>query len=153
MALRTNWKFEYPCSQVAEAAKRKLDFHRDRERYWGEEVDKAFDALKDSVQVRETPLVRNNNRGMSAMASAEVYAVSAPRNTNRDIDIAADPAAERHLENCRYKHQQHKSTADDFLGYYTALSANPNEVVQLDVQDINHFGIGGWKPEDEGEEA
>ena len=59
MSLRKEWKFQYPCSQLQEAARKKKEYHAERLKWWQAEQNKVIaDVREKGLEVREQEITR-----------------------------------------------------------------------------------------------
>ncbi len=153
---RNTWTLQYAAGVISEAAGRKEDFHRNRQKHWGTESDRLYEEYKKSAQVAEVPrgAVRRGGRpGGRAMESAAVYATAnfIPENIGRETIVTTDENIKALLEDAEEKFLHHKRTADVFKNFRIALGTEENKStpLALTVDDVIFFGLGGWNTTEE----
>ncbi len=121
--LRKTWVFCYKPGEVLEAARKKLQYHKDRVNHWLAQAVEAEQKLKDKgFEYRH----RENTLG-------------------RDLQIIGDPQLAEHLTHCRRKVKDHKLKQDVFECWERALAGKaerqPGEELELKIGDVLFFGL------------
>ncbi|MEE8503970.1 MAG: hypothetical protein V3T26_05925 [candidate division NC10 bacterium] len=123
---RSQWKFRFAAALVAEAAQNRADHHRDRRKWWEDELEKT------DKQLRETGV---------EFRSHEVTG-------GQRLDLAVDPTLKNRYEEGRFKVQAHTEKWEEFERWTFALETAAEDVVvlELDIDDIAFFGIERDEP-------
>ena len=130
--LRKEWEFAYTAAQLAEAASRKVAFHRERLAWWKDKRASVMATIRaEGIEINErialefrSPKSRDWNLGSELMI----------RN-----DLKKD------LSECQDKLSDHTDKLSEYSGWLQMLQANPSTTQQLDIDDWLFFfeQIGG----------
>lgn len=117
--IRNKWTFEYAASEIAEAAKKRAEYHRKREAHWKAEREASEQKIRDAgVQMDELE-------------------VSGGRQFNVDIDRNL----KRRYETAASKEAEHQDSAEEYEKFARALELRPEQRIELDVDDVRYFGL------------
>ena len=119
MSLRREWKFQYPCSQLQEAAHKKNKYHAERLKWWQAQQNSVMDEVRaKGLEVRERQ-VTGGKRG----------------------EIVIDPTYQRRLDECCSKTEEHQELTVEYTTWERVFELNPSVTVELDAEDIQFFGL------------
>ena len=127
--LRETWKSNHQVSQVREALKQKIQWHKERYNSW--------------VQEREGLLAEAGTRGIK-MDRAELMKAMSYSSSNRfdEVGPRIDPEYARELGNADQKVKEHRDKVRDFSEWDRSLAhMNQGEVVTLEHTDRVFFGL------------
>lgn len=123
---RKDWKFAYTAAKLAEAAEGKLRHHNERLEFWKTKKSEIISLIRsEGLEVDEkislgyrSPKERDWDRGAQVMV----------RN-----DLQKD------LDECLEKLGYHTGRIADYDGWQQMLSANPENRLELDIDDWLFF--------------
>lgn len=119
MSQRSQWRFAYQTEGLATAAKGRVEHHRERERWWRDELSKAEGDLRETgVEFREMPETGHVR-----------------------LDAVLDPQKQRRVNESRTKVREHGKLAEEYEMYLRAFKLNPGAVLELNADDIQFFGL------------
>ena len=119
MSLRREWKFQYPCSQLQEAAQKKRKYHAERLKWWEIEQKKVMKEVRaKGLDVREQQVTGGKRS-----------------------EIVIDPTYQRRLDECCSKTEEHRELTNKYQTWERVFELNPTVSVDLDADDIQFFGL------------
>lgn len=124
MPNRDHWDFMYVSSDVAAAASVKREHHVNRIAFWEREQDDVVEQLRS--------------------AGVEVIEHQVTGGARHDVQF--DPALTKRLSECRAKLHEHRQRVLTYEAFAKGLAANPNVMLELDVDDIRFFGLADEPP-------
>ena len=123
---RREWIFERSATDLAEAARSRVEYHGERLTWWELERERADDALKSKgVQVRS-----------HAVTGGERH------------EAILDPTLAGRLGECETKIRYHRGKSDEYAQWIRALDSAAGRSLTLDHDDwIFFFGLRGDEDE------
>lgn len=123
---RNDWKFEYPARVLAKAAAHRLAYHDERLAFWRAKKDEVWATIRrEGLEVDERIVLADRSpKSVDFVRGAKVLV----RN-----DLQAD------LDEVLNKLKVHTNLRAQFDGWHQALEANPDAVLQLDIEDWQFF--------------
>jgi hypothetical protein len=119
MSLRRQWRFGYQAGRLVRPADEKREHHRDRARWWQDELEKAEKDLRQhGVEFREYPVTGGTQ-----------------------VNPVLDPTRQARVQECRQKVKDHESLAEEYALYARAFELNPDVELELDAEDVKFFGL------------
>jgi hypothetical protein len=116
---RTDWTFEYPAEKIADAARVKAQYHRDRYDYWDGEIAAAEAAIQEKgIDIRSYDVTGGKRH-----------------------EVVIDPALSNRLSEAEGKRQQHGRKADEYRDWCRVLELDPEKRLELDFNDVLFFGL------------
>ena len=125
---RSGWTFQYYAHQVAEGAKKQLEFRRDRERWWADKKAEVMARIRESgIEINES--LADQNYTMSTQSRGY------------GPQIAIDTNLQRQLAEAHGKIATHHDAAEEYDGWVQVLSAagNREKVLELTQEDWLYF--------------
>lgn len=124
--IRNNWNFIYTGAQLAEAARKKIDFHQERLTFWKDKREEVVATIRvegleieDKVSLgHRNPKARDWERGTQVLVRNDLQMV---------------------LDECLEKLGWHTQKLGEYLGWEQVLSANLNASQSLDIDDWLFF--------------
>lgn len=123
---RSEWRFEYTASKLADAAKAKKTAHEGRKKWWEDKKAEVMTRVRESgIEVRDSvAAVYSNTKG------------------GFGPQIEVDAGMQRDLTECQGKILEHDRLVRDYEGWVQVLSANQEARLSLDHEDyLFFFGI------------
>ena len=125
--LRDQWKFRYTARQLAEAAQTKIEFHKGRLEFWEARRKEVIGQIKaDGIEVNEKSVLLQ-------------YASPKMRDFQEGGDIMIRNALRKRLAESYEKLAYHTGRRDTFDGWQQVLGANPDDKIELDIDDWLFF--------------
>lgn len=123
---RSEWKFEYTASRLAEAAQAKIDWHAERLEWWKEKKNEVFATIrKEGLEVDEKISVGFQN--------------PKSRDWERGAQVLVRNDLQKDLDECLEKLQAHTRKLNEYSGWQQILAANPESRQSLDIDDWLFF--------------
>lgn len=119
---RNEWKFSYTAASLADAAKKKTAWRRERCAWWQNEYKKVMNKVKES--------------GISV---SESLATKYSSNMGHGPQVMVDSDLQKQLTECHVKIREHNQAARDYAGWEQMLSANKTQSVELNIGDWLYF--------------
>lgn len=116
---RNDWIFHFKASEIAEAARKKQLYHANRADEWMEERDR----LEKEIRGKGISLTEQQMTG-HARFHAQVDSSLASK-----YETAVD------------KMETHMSRRDEYQKFKRALETSPEQIMELDVDDIKFFDL------------
>lgn len=124
--LRDQWKFRYTARQLAEAAQTKIQFHKGRLEFWEARRREVIDQIKaDGIEVNEKTILQFGSPKM--------------RDFQQGGDIMIRNDLRKSLAESYEKLAYHTGHRDTFDGWQQVLGANPDNTIELDIDDWLFF--------------
>ncbi len=122
-SLRQQWEFNYTVQTLADAAKKRMEYHDQRRQWWETESDQAEAALKaKGFEYRERQLTGGS-----------------------DINIVGDPELAKRVHQCKQKIKEHNLSAYEYQTWMHALGAKykmqPDATFPLKFDDVAYFDL------------
>lgn len=125
--LRDQWKFRYTARQLAEAAQTKIEFHKGRLEFWESRRKEVIGQIKsDGIEVNEKSVLLQ-------------YASPKMRDFQEGGDIMIRNDLRKRLAESYEKLAYHTGRRDTFDGWQQVLGANPDDTIELDIDDWLFF--------------
>ncbi|MCX6966126.1 MAG: hypothetical protein NTW41_12375 [Verrucomicrobia bacterium] len=125
--LRDQWKFRYTARQLAEAAQTKIEFHKGRLEFWEARRKEVIGQIKaDGIEVNEKSVLLQ-------------YASPKMRDFQEGGDIMIRNDLRKRLAESYEKLAYHTGRRDTFDGWQQVLGANPDDKIELDIDDWLFF--------------
>ena len=125
--LRDQWKFRYTARQLAEAAQTKIEFHKGRLEFWEARRKEVIGQIKaDGIEVNEKSVLLQ-------------YASPKMRDFQEGGDIMIRNDLRKRLAEAYEKLAYHTGRRDTFDGWQQVLGANPDDTIELDIDDWLFF--------------
>lgn len=125
--LRDQWKFRYTARQLAEAAQMKIEFHKGRLEFWEARRKEVIGQIKaDGIEVNEKSVLLQ-------------YASPKMRDFQEGGDIMIRNDLRKRLAESYEKLAYHTGRRDTFDGWQQVLGANPDDTIELDIDDWLFF--------------
>ncbi len=122
---RTEWKFTYTASKLADAAKAKMMHHADRLEWWHKKHEDTMAKVKESgIEVHQA-------------VAAEYSHSNVARGVRPEIRI--DETLQRDLYECDAKMKEHSAKIGEYDGWLQVFNANPEARLELQHDDYLHF--------------
>ncbi len=123
---RTEWKFEYTASKLAETAQLKIDWHTERLEWWKNKKNEVFATIRsEGIEVDE-----KISTGFSNPKS---------RDWERGAQVLVRNDLQKDLDECLEKLQAHTKHLNEYNGWQQMLTANPENRLSLDINDWLFF--------------
>ena len=120
MSLRPGWRFEFTTDVLLPAAQKKLAHHRERHETWTARLREAEAELKEKgVSLKE-------------------HAVSGGEMRHEAV---IDYTYQQRVNECSEKMHKHARSVERYERWERAFQLNPEKSLQLDVDDIEFFGL------------
>jgi hypothetical protein len=124
MGLRDKWEFKYTARKLAEAARRKLQHHRERLKFWEDAKAKVM------TEVRETGIeVSESVAGASYSNSTRTH--------GPQVMVRTD--LQTRLSECHGKILEHNAKVAEYVGWVEVLDGNPDNQLTLNADDYLFF--------------
>ena len=134
--LRTEWKFDYTASVLAQAAERKAGIHQERLDWWRTKRDEVMTKIRaEGLEIDEKLVFLNQH------LSPKV------RDYDRGAEIMIRNDLKKDLDECLKKLGYHTAKLSDFRAWQQVLAANPESRLPLDVADWQFFFGDGLNDE------
>jgi hypothetical protein len=151
--IRQEWTFKYKIAEIAEAARKKEEYHSQRELFWLERYNNAFAKMeKDGIKLQKVPRIERN-RGLSLENIGYSNAGGNRYNTGVDLHAVLDQSLQHLLQAYQTKYSMHKTYTDQYRQYRMTLESRPGtDVKKLDIDDVSWFGLNGERITEEDEQ-
>lgn len=123
---RQEWEFRYTATQLAEAAAKKRDHHRERTAWWITQKEAVMAEIKESgIEVSESVAAQYSNTTMKM----------APQ-----VMVRSDLQSK--LNECYGKITKHQQIADEYDGWFQVMQGRGhNGVIQLAASTEPYFDL------------
>lgn len=132
MTERSTHTFQFPATQIADAAAYEADYHKQRLEHWRERYERA------AVRVRET---------VSAKV-AETAATGGIKHLSVAVNYG-DPLAWEEATLAHRKSQEHRAAMERFQTDERIYRTQGERTYDLDTEDVHHFRLGGGVRDEE----
>lgn len=123
---REKWAFAYTGQTLAEAAKTKIAYHTERLDWWKTKKDEVTATIRsDGIEVDEK--------------IALDYTNPKARDWDRGGEILVRNDLRKQLAECFQKLAEHANSIEEYGAWLQALTANPSQSFELDIQDWLFF--------------
>lgn len=123
---RAYWAFIYTGEALAEAARIKISYHSESLEWWkAKKAEVTATIRSDGIEVDEK--------------IALDYSNPTARDWDRGGEILARNDLRKQLAECFEKLADHSNSIDDYNAWLQALTANPEQTFDLDIQDWQFF--------------
>ena len=146
--LRALWTFEYTGQQLAEAANKKVSFHKERYNSFKAAREKLFAELKEKgieLVEQDDPLLALygdfDAQGAERFAGSALTGTMARAAHHGLPTIRIEPEAEKNLREFGQQMQQHAREVEQYANFSRAFELNPDARLPLTVEDIRYFGL------------
>lgn len=126
---RKEWHFNYTSQKLADAAAEKKLHHSKRLTWW---QDKQSAVISE---VREKGLEVNESIAAEYALSSFIAGGGVPRGAQ----IVVKDDYQVKLNECHQKIQHHSGRVEEYDGWLQMLAANPDQTVELDIDDWLFF--------------
>lgn len=117
---RSDIRFGFGGLVIKSAAKCKAQYHRDRQKWWEEELSKAHESLRESVQLRDQAITGGTRK-------VAVF----------------DEEKQMRVNECENKINLHQTQAEDYEAWVIGMdSFSVGKTFNLSISDIKFFGLG-----------
>lgn len=123
MSIRAEWKFTHAAADLIPYAEKKRALHLERYGYWKDELEQARIA-----------------KGALETADDEAFDERANNLTQYGTSAGRDTPQQR-IDDAKSKCRQHLHEAETFGRFIRAFEGHRAQVLELDPQDIEYFGI------------
>lgn len=128
--LRSDWKFQYPASVLAAAARDKRDHHASRQAWWEGQQQAVI------AEVREKGLEVSESIAMQYGSTKAILGGS----RNAGAQIVVKNEYQEKLNECATKIHQHGERAKEYDGWLQIMEAtNGTKALDLDIHDYLFF--------------
>lgn len=126
--LRSDWKFSYTGTQLAQGAQTKLKFHEGRIAWWKKHKEELIAQIKsEGIQVSE--------------GAAMGYSNPKARDYERGAKVMVRNDLQEKLDECMEKLGHHTNKLRDYDGWLQVLTGNPETMLEADMDDwLFYFG-------------
>ena len=123
---RDFWKFDYTATKLAEAASAKISYHQGHLNLWKAKREELINTIRsEGIEVDEKIVLAYQN--------------PKARDWDRGGEIMIRNDLRKDLAECFQKLAYHTEQRDTFDGWKQVLDANPENRVQLDIEDWLFF--------------
>lgn len=123
---REKWSFTYSGQTLAEAAKAKIAYHTDRLDWWKVKKNEVTATIRsDGIEIDEK--------------IALDYSNPKARDWDRGGEILVRNDLRKQLAECFQKLSDHANSIEEYSAWLQALTANPTQSFELDIQDWLFF--------------
>lgn len=123
---RKDWKFAYTASALAQAAEAKLHHHESRLTFWKNKKDEVIGLIRsEGLEVEEKISL--------------AYRLPKERDWDRGAQVMVRNDLQKDLDECLEKLAFHTGRIADYSGWQQMLSANPENRLELNIDDWLFF--------------
>ncbi len=124
--LRKEWKFDYAASKLLEAAQGKIGYHQERLTFWKSKREEVLATIRsEGIEVDEKIVLGIRN--------------PKSRDWERGGQVMVRNDLQKDLEEVYEKLHWHTEKLCNYQAWEEVLSANPDNLLPLDVEDWQFF--------------
>lgn len=120
MALRDEWRFEFPVSRLVEAADARIDYHQEHLDYWRGERDRTEAELREhGLEIRAHEVTGGKR-----------------------LEASFDSSLERRYAEACSKIERHQASLTEYERWYRVFELeNVDRMLELDFADVQFFDL------------
>jgi histidinol-phosphate/aromatic aminotransferase/cobyric acid decarboxylase-like protein len=126
--LRHQWNFTYTGEELAEAARKKLEYHNARLAWWRSTREQKFDEIKkEGLTIHESVAGGTGNTTFTFT------------NNYQQPTVMIDNKLQNQLNECQNKVQEHMSRVKEYEGWMDVMKAQGKHSFELHHDDWQFF--------------
>lgn len=127
--MRDKHTFQFQADQIAKAAKIEAEYHRQRNLFWGAELEKAVAVVKKTARI-------------------EVKEFAITGGVRFDVAVEyGDPSAYRRMQEASEKAYRHRQACERFETD-ARIYGTQDRVYELSTEDVHYYRLGGGERTD-----
>ncbi len=128
---KNEWTFRYTAKQLAEAATEKISYHDERLEFWNSKREQTIAEIRaDGIEVNEKTVIQSQRVSPQNLKGRDW-------SSGGDVMIRND--LRKSLTETYEKLSYHTARRDQYQGWLKALSDNPENSHDLDMDDWQFF--------------